>query len=566
MSLGYKFKVSTGCRPRGQDQPYPGAALYSGVRMGEMIILPAGRRRPLETGKTILSHLQQAGAPVTAHCGGRGECRACAIRIDRQDLLSPKTEIEESVLGDPLMRLACQATVVSTDGTLRVELPRYPRYSIVERGLRPAVPLSPLVSLGGREGSLSVTRGDRVLGPYEGEIYGVALDIGTTTLALRWLELDNRQSPDRYSASVLNPQIRFGDNVIDRIRYAMETPDGGRHLQAAVIGAVNNLLSCGAVRPDHIYEMTVAGNSVMRDLFLGQPVEGLGKFPFEPVSTGAVDTGASELGIAINPAGNIYALPLIGHFVGADTLAMILATGMHAREEVTMAIDIGTNTEIAVGNREGIMVTSCASGPAFEGSGIACGTGSVEGAIQRLSIGSGGQVSYETIGNGQPVGICGSGLIDTLAELLEHGIIDRTGKFKGGHDRFSLSDGKRGVYLDGSDLDNLKLAKAAVAAGARVLLERAGIGAGGLSRLFLAGAFGTYIDVTNAKRIGMLPGIPPEKVEKVGNASIEGAALTLLSRECRQRAEELAGEITHVSLDQDPAFQDLFIEELSFPE
>jgi uncharacterized 2Fe-2S/4Fe-4S cluster protein (DUF4445 family) len=346
----------------------------------------------------------------------------------------------------------------------------------------------------------------------------------------------------------------------------MTNPEGARQLQAAVVGSVNNLLSCGAVRPDHIYEMTVAGNSVMRDLFLGRSVEGLGGFPFEPVSTGSVSIGAADLGIAIHSAGNIYALPLVGHFVGADTLAMILATGMHTREEVTMAIDIGTNTEIALGNRDGIMVTSCASGPAFEGSGISCGTGSVEGAIQRLAIESGGQVTYETIGNGPPVGICGSGLIDTLAELLEHGIIDWTGKFTKGREHFTLAEGERAVYLGGGDLDNLKLAKAAVAAGAAVLLEHAGIRAGSLSRLFLAGAFGTYIDVTHAKRIGMLPGIPVERVVKVGNASIEGAAMALLSRGCRKRAEELAGEITHVSLERDPAFQDRFVEELCFRE
>jgi len=534
--------------------------------MGEMIILPSGRRRPLEAGRTILSHLQQAAAPVTAHCGGRGECRACAIRVEGEALLSPRTETEESVLGDPGMRLACQATVVRADGTLTVELPRYPRYSIVERGLRPAIPLSPLVELSGGAGSLSVSWGGRILGPYEGEIYGAALDVGTTTLAIRWLDLGDEENPDRFSASVLNPQIRFGDNVIERIRYAAKVPGGARHLRNAVIGAVNNLLSCGAVRPDHIYEMTVAGNAVMRDLLLGRPVEGLGAFPFEPVSTGAVNAGAEELGIAINQRGNIYALPLIGHFVGADTLAMIIATEMHTREEITMAIDIGTNTEIALGNREGILVTSCASGPAFEGSGIACGTGSVEGAIQRLQIAPGGRVSFDTIGNGPPIGICGSGLIDALAELLEHGIIDWTGKFTGGRERFTLAERGRGVYLDGSDLDNLKLAKAAVAAGAGVLLERAGVGADSLSRLFLAGAFGTYIDVTNANRIGMLPGIPPERVVKVGNASIEGAAMVLLSRESRREAEELAGKITHVSLEQDPAFQDRFIEELCFPE
>jgi uncharacterized 2Fe-2S/4Fe-4S cluster protein (DUF4445 family) len=534
--------------------------------MGEMIILPGGRRRPLVAGKTLLSHLQDIAVPLTAHCGGRGECRACAVTIGGGELLSPRTGTEESVLGDPRMRLACQAVVERIDGTLTVELPRYPRYSIVERGFRPTVRFSPLVRVSGGADSPTVTWGERVLGPWEGEVYGVALDVGTTTLAIRWLDLGDGENPDRYSASVLNPQVRFGDNVIDRIRYAMGTPGGTGHLQRAVIGAVNNLLSCGAVRPDHIYEMTVSGNSVMRDLLLGRSVLGLGAYPFEPVSMAAVNASAADLGIAIHPRGNIYALPLIGHFVGADTLALILATEMHRRDEVTMAIDIGTNTEIALGNREGILVTSCASGPAFEGSGIACGTGSVEGAIQRMEIGTAGKVSCDTIGDVPPVGICGSGLIDALAELLGHGIMDRTGKLTGGRERFTLATGDRGVYLDGKDLDNLKLAKAAVAAGARVLLDRAGIRAGSLSHLFLAGAFGTYIDVANAKRIGMLPGIPKGRVVKVGNASIEGAAMVLLSRESRSEAEELAGRITHVSLEQDPAFQDRFIEELSFPE
>jgi uncharacterized 2Fe-2S/4Fe-4S cluster protein (DUF4445 family) len=534
--------------------------------MGEMIILPGGRRRPLEAGKTVLAHLQQAAVPLTAQCGGRGECRACAVTVGGDALLSPRTGIEESVLGEPGQRLACQAVVTGTGGTLTVELPRYAGYSIVERGLRPPVTFSPFVTRWGDTRSPTVAWDGRTLGPFEGEIYGVALDVGTTTLAMRWLDLEDEKSPDRFSASVLNPQIRFGDNVIDRIRFATGVKGGARQLQTTLIGAINGLLSCGAVRPDHVYEMTVAGNSVMRELLLGRHVEGLGAFPFEPVSTGAVDIPASDLGIAINPRGNVHALPLIGHFVGADTLALILATGMHRRDEVTMAIDIGTNTEIALGNRDGIMVTSCASGPAFEGSGISCGTGSIDGAIQRVQVGDGGGVSFETIGNGPPVGICGSGLIDALAGLLEHGIIDRSGKLTGGRERLVLASGERNIYLDGKDLDSLKLAKAAVSAGAGTLLDRAGIGAESVSRLFLAGAFGTYIDVANARRIGMLPRVPPARVVKVGNASIEGAAMVLLSRESRGEAEELAPRITHVSLEQDPAFQDRFVGELEFPE
>jgi len=534
--------------------------------MGELIILPGGRRRPLEAGKTILSQLQAFSVPVTALCGGRGECRACAVTVEAgRELLSPRTPVEESVFRDPRQRLACQAVVDRAEGTIIVELPRYPRYSIVERGLRPAVTFSPLVRVAGGPGAPSVVWGQRVLGPWEGEVFGVALDIGTTTLALRWLDLGDPENPDRFSASVLNPQVRFGDNVIDRIRYATEVPGGARHLQSVVIGAVNTLLSCGAVRPDHIYEMTVAGNSVMRDLFLGRPVGGLGAFPFEPVSTGAENAAAGDLGIAIHPRGNVYALPLIRHFVGADTLALILATGMHRVEEACMAIDIGTNTEIALGNRDGILVTSCASGPAFEGSGIACGTGSVEGAIQRVAIGDGGEVSLGTIGDEPPVGICGSGLIGALAAFLERGIIDRAGRFTGGRERFTLAGGERAVYLDGRDLDNLKLAKAAVAAGARVLLGRAGVEPGDISRLFLAGAFGTYIDVGAANRIGMLPAVPHERVVKVGNASVEGAAMVLLSQESRAGGEELAPRIAHVALERDPAFQDLFVEELEFP-
>ena len=556
MSLGYKFKVSMG--------PVRGDG--GGAGTGELIILPGGRRRPLEAGKTILDHLRQAATPVTAHCGGRGECRACAVTVGGDDLLSPRTAIEDSVLADPGQRLACQAVVVGTGGTIRVEVPLYPRYSIVERGMRPAIGFSPPVRVSRESGTPQVTLEGRSLGPYEGEAYGVALDIGTTTLALRWLDLSDGRNPDRFSASVLNPQIRFGDNVIDRVRYATTSPGGARELQQCLVTAINGLLSCGAVRPDHIYEMAVAGNSVMRDLLLGRPVGGLGAYPFEPVSIAAVDADAASLGIAISPRGNVHALPLIGHFVGADTLALVLATEMHRREEVTMAIDLGTNTEIAIGNSEGILVTSCASGPAFEGSGIGCGTGSVEGAIERLRIDSQGRVSYETIGNGPPVGVCGSGLIDALAALLDRGIIDRAGRFRDGRERFTIAGGERGIYLDGKDLDSLKLAKAAIAAGAGVLLERAGVDIDSVKKLFLAGAFGTYIDVAGAGRIGMLPRVPSGRVVKVGNASIEGAAMVLLSQECRREAQELAPRIAHVSLEQDPGFQDRFIEELTFPE
>jgi uncharacterized 2Fe-2S/4Fe-4S cluster protein (DUF4445 family) len=279
-----------------------------------------------------------------------------------------------------------------------------------------------------------------------------------------------------------------------------------------------------------------------------------------------IEVPAADRKFMIHPEGHLYAPPVLGQFVGADMLAVLLAVGMHESEDVTMAVDIGTNTEIAVGNRDRILVTSCASGPAFEGSGVKCGTGAVNGAIEQVRILADGSVSCTTIGNEFPIGICGSGLVDTLSELLEQGLMDAAGKFTGGRTRFILSardnEPDCAIFLDEEDIDAIKLAKAAIFTGVRTLLGRWGVLPDHLSKVYLAGAFGTSINPIHAERIGMIPPLPRDRIIQAGNAAIEGASMMLLSRSKRREAEKIVAITEHISLENEPGFEDTYIEGL----
>ena len=297
----------------------------------------------------------------------------------------------------------------------------------------------PVIAVKEVNGQRVIVRDEKVLDSLTGRCAGISFDAGTTTLVIRWYDLEGDSITPLATASILNPQGRFGDNVIDRVGYATTSPDGQSRMEQVLAEALQRVLSSGPVNPAEIYDIVVVGNTVMRDLICGLPVHSLGRSPYESCHPGPIEVPAVDRKIMIHPAGHLYAPPVLGQFVGADMLAVLLAVGMHEREEVTMAIDIGTNTEIAIGNREKILVTSCASGPAFEGSGVKCGTGAVNGAIQQVHILPDESVSCTTIGNASPTGICGSGLVDTLAELLEHGFMDMAGKFTGGRKRFILA-------------------------------------------------------------------------------------------------------------------------------
>jgi uncharacterized 2Fe-2S/4Fe-4S cluster protein (DUF4445 family) len=441
-------------------------------------------------------------------------------------------------------------------------------FSIVGEGIRAEFVKDPVIAVKEVNGRRVIVRDEHILDSLTGRCAGISFDAGTTTLVMRWYDLEGDSSTPLATASILNPQGRFGDNVIDRVGYAVTSPDGRDRMDRMLAEAIQRVLLSGPVNPAEIYDIVAVGNTVMRDLICGLPVHSLGRSPYESCHPGPVEVPAVDRNIMIHPAGHLYAPPVLGQFVGADMLAVLLAIGMHEQKEVTMAIDIGTNTEIAVGNREKILVTSCASGPAFEGSGVKCGTGAVDGAIMQVRILSDESVSCTTIGNGSPIGICGSGLVDTLAEMLEHGLMDIAGKFTGGVTRFILAyrDGQPGspIFLDEEDIDAIKLAKAAIFTGVQTLLGRWGVLPDHLSRIYLAGAFGTSIDPIKAERIGMIPSLPRDRVIQAGNAAIEGASMMLLSRSKRYEAEKMVGITEHVSLENEPGFEDLYIEGLRF--
>ncbi len=528
--------------------------------MGKLIIKPDNKSIELKKGRTILSCLQELEVDIRALCGGRGTCRACVVKVNDVKNLTPPTKLERKWIKRFGFRLACQTKISNEDGDIIVEVPSYAKYKILEKGISKKIPLRPFVKKKSTPSGENIFWKNREIKAYKGEIYGLALDIGTTTLSMYWIDLET--GDELFVSSMLNPQVRYGDNIIDRISYARIGKQ--RQLEKAIREGVNKMIEAVPLNNDNIFELVVVGNTVMRDIFIGHSVNKLGESPFEPISLKPKNKMAKKLELAINQKANVYAFPLIGHFVGADALGAILATEMHTKSEITMTIDIGTNTEIALGNKESIIVTSCASGPAFEGSGIKCGIGAIEGAIQKAKIKEDLTVNYETINNARPIGICGSGLIDILSQMLERKIIDWTGKFSRGKKKFIITKGEDQIFLDGNDIDNLKLAKSAISVGTKIVMKHYGIEIDELDRLYLAGAFGTYINPENALRIGLIPDMPSNKITRVGNAAIEGARQVLLSQEKRSEVEEIPKSTKHIRLELEKDFHDRFIEELCF--
>jgi uncharacterized 2Fe-2S/4Fe-4S cluster protein (DUF4445 family) len=537
--------------------------------MGRITVLPEGISGPLREGESLLSHLQRLGIPITVGCGGTGECGTCRVRVrSGAGALSPPTSPEKKWLNTTGERLACQAIISDENANIIIGTRETGAFSIIGEGTRAEFKKDPTISVKEVKGQRVVVRNEDVLGILKGHCTGIALDVGTTTLVIRWYDLEGGSIEPLATASILNPQGMFGDNVIDRVSFATASPEGQSRVEQVLADAIQTLISSGPATPENIYDIVVVGNTVMRDLLCGLPVRSLGQSPYESTHPGPVRVPAADRKILISPSGELYAPPVLGQFVGADMLAVLLAVGMHERKEVSMAIDIGTNTEIAIGNQDHIIVTSCASGPAFEGSGVKCGTGAVNGAIGQVRLMPDDSVSYSTIGNEPPVGICGSGLVDTLSELLEHGLMDGGGKFLGVRKRFYLAIDEKEpgntIFLDEEDIDAIKLAKAAIFTGVQTLLAKWDMLPDHLSRVYLAGAFGTSIDPIHAERIGMIPPLPRDRVLQAGNAAIEGASMMLLSRLKRDEAEEIVAITEHISLENEPGFEDMFIEGLRF--
>jgi len=486
---------------------------------------------------TLLEHAQKAGVEIASECGGRGICGRCVVRIEQgAEALAEKTEYEIAHHLGPTERLACQAKVARPDADIRVFIRDFGDYTILADTVTTRVECDPAVR---RIGDRVVHAEEGDLGPYGGEIHGLAIDVGTTTVVTEVLDLEDGRSVATVARK--NPQIAYGNDVISRIDHTMRHEGGLKELQQTIVNAINEDLTGLEARHGeigkHIYDVVVVGNSTMRGIFFGQDVAGLGVIPFEPASRESVRTGAPALGLAVNPGCQVYGGPLIGGHAGADAVADILACGMHENDETAMLIDIGTNGEVALGNGQRMMTASCAAGGAYEGATVTCGVGAIEGAIKNVWIND-GRVHFETIGDKPPVGICGSGLIDLLAELLRNGIMTRKARIGA---EFFLTEN---ISLTQQDVYQLITAKAGLRTDQELLMKYYGTTLGEIRTIYLAGGFGNFVNPENAVAIGLLPPAP-EKVVRIGNGALAGAREMLLSRRIRAKGEELAASIEH---------------------
>ncbi|MBN1437314.1 MAG: DUF4445 domain-containing protein [Sedimentisphaerales bacterium] len=424
-------------------------------------------------------------------------------------------------------------------------------------------------------------------------LFGAAVDVGTTTVVLQLADLNSGAVVARASAA--NPQVAFGDDVISRIDYTRENADGLGVLQRRIIDCVNKLVAevCekSLVKPWQIYEMTIAGNATMQHLFLGIPVEQIAQAPYVGVFSSGVNVPADTLGLNIHPQGNVYVMPSVAAHVGGDTVAVALATAMKHSDKINLAVDIGTNGELVLGNKDRLLACSTAAGPAFEGARIQHGMRGASGAIERVHIND--DVVIGVIGGGKPSGICGSGLIDAIAELIKSQVIDVTGRLLEPNDLPSSvpaavkdrvivgEDGKTAfvlaraaetqqghdIILTQRDIREAQLGKAAIQAGIVTLMNEFGVQLEDIDRLYLAGAFGNYIRAESACAIGLLPEkMPLDRIQFVGNAAGAGAKEVLLNRQARMHAEELGAQIEYVELAGRADFQNVFSECMMFGE
>jgi len=422
-----------------------------------------------------------------------------------------------------------------------------------------------------------VVRNDEVialLSPSSRQL-GLAIDLGTTKVAGYLVDLSDGRT--LAAKGIMNPQISYGEDIISRMTTAVHSPDNAAALQKLAVDAINELCTdlCAkaGAKPEEILEAVVVGNTAMHHLFLRLPVKQLVLSPFVPAVSQALEVRAGELGLNIAPGAYVHLLPNIAGFVGADHVSMLLTTDAWQAKKTTVAVDIGTNTEVSLIYKGKIFTTSCASGPAFEGGHIKYGMRAAAGAIERLRIDS-DKIQYQTIDGVPPVGICGSGILDALAQLYINKVIDENGRIMNKHPRvrnykglreFILVSkeerkGKSAITITQHDVRELQLAKAAIRTGIQVLLETSGCAEDDIKQVIIAGAFGTYIDISSAVAIGMLPALPLNRFRQVGNAAGMGAKLALISLKSRVKAQAVSSRVSYLELASNPSFQPTFMQ------
>ncbi|MDO4339900.1 MAG: ASKHA domain-containing protein [Eubacteriales bacterium] len=475
----------------------------------------------VEEGTSVLEAMRLAGRTPDAPCGGNGKCRKCKVLIDGSPALACRIRVEHDMTVSPAGDTEEDARILMTGSSRSVHFAPDPF---------PVDIKSPLLG---------------------------AVDIGTTTVAAYLM--DGSDGRLLGMKSMLNPQRKYGSDVVSRCSFAME--NGKEHLSGCIREAVNTLFGeltdeCGCSCLQ-IVRIVFVGNTGMHHLFLELPVDRLALAPYEPYQKSAWMGKALDCQVRIHPDGEILWLPNIGGFVGADTVGCLLASGIEKQDAMTLMIDIGTNGEMALGCRDGLLACSTAAGPAFEGAKITCGMRGSAGAIDKVFL-ENGALKYHVIGGGEPKGICGSGLLDAAACLLKTGQMDETGRL---YEDCHFSDD---VFLNQKDIRELQLAKAAIAAGIRILCMRKGIRIKDIDRVLLAGAFGNYLDPDSACAIGLIPGELSGKIIPIGNAAGEGAKLAVLNASEFRRAVRLAEGTGFIELATDAGFQDVYVDELEF--
>ncbi len=527
-----------------------------------------GQELPGEVGKTIFDYADDLAVEVPTSCQRTGQCHECVVEIRAgMEALVPPTEAELFLRGD--YRLACQASIEQAGVDIEfAPLRRRPRIlEPPERGAGPEI--SPMVTRRGDD----ILYGDIVIDRYRNKYFGLAVDLGTTTVVMELVDLATGTSAA--VSSFENPQRFGGSDIMNRISYDGEAGAQGE-LQNAVVMAINqgirDLCLQAGIRPPHIYEIVVAGNSTMRDILFGLDVQSIGQKPYKSLiefeymkglrQTTALTVDTRSVGLRVNRNAKLYGLPLIASHVGADAAACLEAIDLTAGGKTTMLVDIGTNTEVVLHHEGSFYAASCPAGPAFEGGLVTYGMPAYDGAIESIRLAADGTADrYSTIGDAPPVGLCGSGLIDLLAEVRRTGLMTEKGVFADDRKRFSMSlIPDRGITFSKEDASNLAQAKAANYSGQLIVMRAAGVDPGDIHRLYLAGGFATYINPDNAIDIGLIAPVARERVVKVGNAAIDGARALLLSTEKRQRLERLVKDITHIELETTPDFFEIFVE------
>jgi uncharacterized 2Fe-2S/4Fe-4S cluster protein (DUF4445 family) len=600
---------------------------------------PSGRQVRVPAGVSVFDAASWNGIAIDSTCGGHGTCKKCKVRM-LDGAAAPSALDIRAFSPDELRdgwRLACR---VLADGDARIDVPPLstrPKAATVGVGrqviLRPAVqkryleldepsladqrsdierildgvddlelrPDLHAVRAAGRalraaDFKVTAVIVDEVLidvqpGDTSARLFGIAFDLGTTTVVATLLDLST--GTPVAVASALNQQQPFGADVITRISATMMDPDTLARLTALAQQTLAELAAevcaAGGIDPDEVYEVALAGNATMTHIALGIDPEPLGVAPFILATRLLPEVLAAELGLPAHPRARAVIFPPFGAYVGGDITAGLLASGMDRDARIRLFIDIGTNCEIVLGNRDWLLATAAPAGPAFEGAAIRCGMRAADGAIEVVTMTPDG-LELKVIGDAEPAGLCGSGLVDAVTGLVRLGLLDSSGRLVSEERAAELAPGladrltqlgaervfvlhwlgepgnvSRSVYLSQRDVRELQFAKAAIATGWRILLEEAGLEPGDIQQVLLAGSFGSYLSPANAIRIGLVPDIPVLRVISAGNVAGEGAKMALLS--VRERAGGLAllEEVRYVELSDRADFNDRFIDQLAFP-